>query len=98
MSNAWDKAVEAGADTWPRGPDFHLWIARKQTETVLRAAFPILAEEMVVWHDEQAASFSSLAVRFENSAEVDRMERIAETHRQSARSLRTRIQQLMETT
>ena len=45
-NEAWEKAVEAGADTWPRGPDFHLWIARKQTEAIIRAAFPILAEEL----------------------------------------------------
>lgn len=104
MTSATERAVEAGARAivarnggdWDETPKHWQDVYRADVATALLAAFPIQAEELVAWHDEQAAGCDVLAAKLENAGEADRMERIAESHRRYAHHLRARIQQMAE--
>ncbi|HEV7285224.1 MAG TPA: hypothetical protein VGN75_10230 [Kaistia sp.] len=88
MTSAKERAVEAGARELSRRDmgDEDYWEAfTEDAKSTLRVTFPILAEDLVAWHDEQAAMY-----------EADDLTVMAEFHRDCARALRARIQQMAE--
>jgi hypothetical protein len=96
MSDAWDKAVEAGWFAYEQLPDWDL--DQAGMATILRAAFPILAEKLVAWHDVQADALEGAIEQVVlNGGHVDNTRRAqAHLHRKSAHELRARIQQMAE--
>lgn len=101
MTSAKERAVEAGAralvagatgsDTsWDNETEHWRECLRADAEAVLRAAFPILAEELVddLW--ERALVFDKGIIE----GHIDRI--VAEELRDRASALRARIQQMAE--
>jgi len=107
MTSANERAVEAGARAGsPAAFDPNSFVgiphrrqiaerfARKSAAATLRAAFPILAEELVAWHDEQAEH--QLATAEERGIPFHLAVSTAGVHRAHASALRARIQQMAE--
>lgn len=104
MNSARERAVEAGArsDAEFDGRDWN-GMGRADRERYLArarksqgAAFPILAEELVAWHDEQANAAERYAKQAPTLAVRQQWEFVADTHRSHAATLRARIQQMAE--
>lgn len=103
-NNAWERAVEAGARS-DAAFDGRSWeaLSRAERERYLArarksqgAAFPILAEELVAWHDEQALIAQADAEKsVDEEIRQDCLTQAA-TSRYDAAALRARIQQMAE--
>lgn len=100
MSSAMERAVEAAREAGRQLAGNQPGALREAFGDVAvagsRAAFPILAEEVVAWHDEEAHAAERYAKLAQTLAARQEWEFVASTHRSHAATLRARIQQMAE--
>lgn len=97
MTSTMERAVEAGARAFE---DVSVWPAKTYREramsAAIRAAFPILAEDLVAWHDGNARAAKRDAAEARSVIVSQQWGRVAKWHQEAATALRARIQQMTE--